>query len=327
MFRRRRLLPLVIPAVLIFACFSEDREWEAANQLLIKASDAETFKPEPKFHLTAKIVFQHTTKGKFSGTFARDYVGPERWADQLEVGDFRQARVRIDKQVWRYKNQDFVPGPVDLFYRALFTTTFLMGHSDVVDRVHNRKLEGTDARCVEFQNTSGRSSTGGEICVDRTAGTVMYWRYGSVEIRYSNYVSFSGKVRPSHFSVAEAGSNVVESDVSYALANELTADSIAPLKGVEAENVCSSSRPLIPKQTPDPFFPGTLSRAQFRGTVVVRAEVDETGHVRKAEVTESVHPAIDGAALEAVKHWTFEPKLCDGKEVSTVTTLPVHFHP
>ena len=49
---------------------------------------------------------------------------------------------------------------------------------------------------------------------------------------------------------------------------------------------------------------------------MIRAEVDETGHVRKEAVIESVHPIVDGAALAAVKQWTFEPQLCDGKAVS-----------
>jgi TonB family protein len=327
MFHMRRIWPLLIPLFLLSTCLAEDRNWEEANQLLVKATEAETFNPETKFHLAVKVLIQHTTKGKFSGTFVRDYIGPERWADQLEVGDFRQERVRIDKQIWRKKNQEFVPQPVDLLFKALFTTSFVMGRSDIVDRVHNRKLEGTEARCIEFKNTVGRSSTDGEICVDSASGTVVYWKYGKLEIRYSNYTPFSGKVRPSHFAVAEAGSIVVEADVTYALANELSADSFVPLKDTEPENVCSTSRALIAKQTPDPFFPRTLARGQYRGTVVVRAEVDETGHVRKAGVIESVHPIMDGAALEAVKQWVFEPKMCDGKAISTVATLPIHFRP
>ncbi len=69
-----------------------------------------------------------------------------------------------------------------------------------------------------------------------------------------------------------------------------------------------------------------MSKNQFKDPVVVRAEVDETGHVQKVAVVESVHPILDGAALEAVKRWTFEPKLCDGKPVTAFTRLDVRFH-
>ena len=78
-------------------------------------------------------------------------MAPERWADRLEIGDFRQERVRIEKQIWTKKSDDFV----DLLFKALFTTTFRMAQSDVVNRVHNRKLEGTEARCIEFRNMVG----------------------------------------------------------------------------------------------------------------------------------------------------------------------------
>jgi hypothetical protein len=243
--------------------------------------------------LTVKVLLQHTTKGKLAGTFDRDYMAPERWADRLEIGDFQQERVRIEKQIWTKKSHDFVPLQVDLLFKALFTTTFRMAQSDVVNRVHNRKLEGTEARCIEFRNMVGRNSTDGEICVDRAAGTVVYWKYGRIEIWYSNYVPFSDRVRPSHFAVAEQGIPSVEGDVTYTLASELSADSFSPLKDAEVQDVCSTSRALIAKQTRDPFFPAW---------------------------------SVGGAALAAVKQWTFEPKLCDGKAVSTVTRLDVHFH-
>ena len=60
-----RMSRWLIPIVLVAIRFAEDRNWEEANQLLVKASDAETFKPEqPKFHLTVKVLLQHTTEGE-----------------------------------------------------------------------------------------------------------------------------------------------------------------------------------------------------------------------------------------------------------------------
>ena len=46
MFHMLRMSRWLIPIVLVAICFAEDRNWEEANQLLVKASDAETFKPE-----------------------------------------------------------------------------------------------------------------------------------------------------------------------------------------------------------------------------------------------------------------------------------------
>jgi hypothetical protein len=46
MLRIRHVSPVVLSALLVGISSSEDREWEEANQLLVKASEAETFKPE-----------------------------------------------------------------------------------------------------------------------------------------------------------------------------------------------------------------------------------------------------------------------------------------
>jgi hypothetical protein len=81
----------------------------------------------------------------------------------------------------------------------------------------------------------GRNSTDGEICLDRAAGAVVYWKYGRIEIWYSNYVPFSDRVRPSYFAAAEQGIPSVEGDVTYTLSSDLTADSFSPLKDAEVQ--------------------------------------------------------------------------------------------
>jgi TonB family protein len=312
---------LTIPGV------AEDRDWEQANSLLVTASGLEAFKPDqhPKFHLRADFVFHRTSEGKLKGVYYRDFVLPERWSDELVVADFRQSRVRIDKKIWTRKTADFVPVQVDTLFRALFTTTFQMVQSDIVDRIHNRKVEGIDARCIEFHNVVGRSTTPGEICVDRAGGQVVYWKYGNREIWYSQYSPFGSAVRPMRFVVAEDGGTSVEADISYSESSELGPDTFVPLQDAEVSDVCTTSRAPIAKDAPDPMFPSILSRRQFPKGVVIKAEIDENGHVTKEAVVESVHPILDGLALNAVKRWVFEPKLCDGKPVSTSTRLNVHF--
>jgi TonB family protein len=323
------VLQAVLVALLFMSvAFSEERDWEEANALLAKATSLVTFSPDdrPKFHIEANLSIHHTSKGTLTGKYARDYVSPEHWSDQFTMGDYQQQRVRIEKQVWTKKNSDVAPLPVDFFLRALFTTSFQMAQSDVVNQIHNRKIDGVEARCIEFRNNVGRGSTEGELCVDRSAGTIVYWKYGKQEIWYSQYAPFAGRVRPMHFLVAEDSVTLVEASVAYSISNSLSPESFSPLASAEVSDVCSHSRSLLAKSTPEPFFPPGMSRREFRvPVVVVRAEVDENGRVQKAAVIETVHPIVDAAALEAVKVWTFQPRLCDDKPVRTVTRLDVHF--
>ena len=327
-------MPLRRPAIVLLLALltwtagnAEDQNWEQANMLLVKATELETFKPDPhpKFQINVKFVFHHTSEGNLQGTYVRDFVLAERWKDEIVVGKFVQSRVRIDKQIWTKKTEEFAPIQVDTLFKALFSTKFQMVQSDIVDRVHNKKLDNVEGRCIEFHNVVGNSRTAGEICVDRVGGQIVYWKYGSREIWYTDYANFEGALRPMRFVVNEENNKSIEADVKYAEAPELTSNAFAPLQSAEITEVCNDSRGVIRKDAPDPMFPPSLSRRQFPQDVVVKAEIDETGHVTKAAVVESVHPILDGQALNAVKHWLFEPKLCDGHAVSSSTRLNVHF--
>jgi TonB family protein len=305
----------------------EDRNWEDANVLLVKASNLEAFSSDhsPKFRLHVNFIFQHTAKGKRDGTFIRDFVSPEHWSDELILGDFHRSRVRIDKKIWTTKNDDFMPLQVDLLFQAVFTTSFLMTVSDSVDRLRNRKIDGVETRCVEFQNILGRLVTPGELCVDRSSGSLAYWRYGTREIWYSQYAPFASALRPLRIVVAQKGLTTIEAQLTYTESPELSADSFQPIKDGAVTDTCSNARELIVRSAPEPMHPRNIARRELHPVVTVKAEVDEAGRVIKDAVVEPVLPQLDDLALNAVKSWTFEPKLCDGKPVRTTTWVDVHF--
>jgi len=61
---RQLTITRILLAILLTSCCSaEDRNWEEANSLLVKASGLEAFKPDapPKFHLRVSFVFRHTS--------------------------------------------------------------------------------------------------------------------------------------------------------------------------------------------------------------------------------------------------------------------------
>lgn len=61
-------------------------------------------------------------------------------------------------------------------------------------------------------------------------------------------------------------------------------------------------------------------------TVVLRLHVDETGHVRQAEVMQSsALPRVDGAALGAMRKMTFAPYIENGVAVPVTVVAPMHF--
>jgi protein TonB len=73
-----------------------------------------------------------------------------------------------------------------------------------------------------------------------------------------------------------------------------------------------------------PVYPTGVLADQLRGTVIIEATIGTDGKVRSAKVLHSV-PALDHAALEAVRQWEYTPSLLDGLPVAVVFTVIVNF--
>ncbi|HET7218240.1 MAG TPA: M56 family metallopeptidase [Vicinamibacterales bacterium] len=72
-----------------------------------------------------------------------------------------------------------------------------------------------------------------------------------------------------------------------------------------------------------PVYPQVLQSAGVAGTVVLDATIDTDGLVKELSVIKSVHPALDEAAIEAVRQWQFDGTLlnCVPSEVRMKVSL------
>jgi len=74
-----------------------------------------------------------------------------------------------------------------------------------------------------------------------------------------------------------------------------------------------------------PMYPGELSRRRVEGTVNVVFVVDAQGHVVNPTVEKSTDPGFEKPALEAVRHWRFEPGTRQGRKVQFKMRVPITF--
>jgi len=75
-----------------------------------------------------------------------------------------------------------------------------------------------------------------------------------------------------------------------------------------------------------PDYPVAAARNREEGTVLVRAEVDAAGKPTNVEgVRRSGSRDLDRAAVAAVKRWSFQPAIRDGKAVASTVQVPVEF--
>lgn len=72
-------------------------------------------------------------------------------------------------------------------------------------------------------------------------------------------------------------------------------------------------------------YPEVAQRAGLQGTVIVQVVIDREGCVRRPRILKGLPLGLDGAALAAVRSWTFQPATMDGRPVAVYYVLSVSF--
>jgi protein TonB len=91
--------------------------------------------------------------------------------------------------------------------------------------------------------------------------------------------------------------------------------------GAEAEGAASGTTVDVPPRelpgNPEPRFPREAAVARASGWVQARILIDDQGRVADAVVTSSHgHPAFEGAVLDALPRWRFQPARMRGATVA-----------
>ncbi|HEY3930177.1 MAG TPA: energy transducer TonB [Candidatus Koribacter sp.] len=77
--------------------------------------------------------------------------------------------------------------------------------------------------------------------------------------------------------------------------------------------------------TPDPEYSEEARKAKYQGTCILWLIVGPDGHPRDVKVARSLGMGLDQKAIDAVKKWTFEPAMKDGKPVAVQINVEVNF--
>jgi len=74
----------------------------------------------------------------------------------------------------------------------------------------------------------------------------------------------------------------------------------------------------------EPVYPEEARKAGIEGIVILEATANKEGLVEDVKVLRSI-PALDDAAIEAVKKWEYEPMIIDGEPHSVIFTITCNF--
>jgi protein TonB len=86
----------------------------------------------------------------------------------------------------------------------------------------------------------------------------------------------------------------------------------------------SSKAVTILKKVP-PAYPAEAKKEKVQGKVVLDVTIDKQGKVMAVKTVETAHPALEEAAVTAIKQWEYAPIIMDGKAVSVIATVTINF--
>ncbi|HEY7864356.1 MAG TPA: TonB family protein [Thermoanaerobaculia bacterium] len=75
----------------------------------------------------------------------------------------------------------------------------------------------------------------------------------------------------------------------------------------------------------DPTYPDTARKLRIEGVVIVRAIIGTDGRVEDVRIAKALFPSLDGAVLEAIGQWRYEPATLRGRAVRVALTVTVDF--
>lgn len=78
------------------------------------------------------------------------------------------------------------------------------------------------------------------------------------------------------------------------------------------------------KQKVDPKYPERARQMRVQGQVVLQVVIDKKGKIKEMKLV-SGHPLLAPAAMDAVKHWRYDPFRIAGHKVEVETDIVVNF--
>lgn len=120
---------------------------------------------------------------------------------------------------------------------------------------------------------------------------------------------------------ADAPTIPAEQENSSALKGVLMAKATPPALSAPVSQGISGGR-LLSRAAP--LYPEQAQTQRVQGRVVVEAMVMEDGSVGELKVMQG-HPLLAQSALDAVKHWRYQPFMLDGKPIRRETTITIDF--
>ncbi len=242
-----------------------------------------------------------------------------RW-EQL-YGSYQLSQVQNGSEVATFTT-GLEPAAVVLVRKMVPVNRLHFDDSDIIRAVSDKTLDGVLATCIDFDTITGSRHINGSLCVDKSAGYLIYQRIDDVIIKQSKFFKFNNGYLPGHLERWTGDTLVAQIDAQIQVKTEFDAHYFDYPASAKIKHLCNSFTPVFAENTPQP---AAKSLSEKSTDIVVHGFVDEQGHPSGLQILDDTHHELAAEAMNIVSAWTFRAAQCDYKPTTERRDFIVHF--
>lgn len=298
---------------------------ETARALLRAAATRSllTSDPASPYSLAASFSVQVSGAKRVEGKYVVSLTSTGDWAKQVLFADYSDLQVARGTTVWVKRTVPFQPLQAAIVQNAFSGPLHVDEPGDVIDRSFKMSSHHVRLKCTDLLRGRSRRT----LCVDPDQNLTMITLHANrIAYEYSDFRPAGKRFVPYRITATLLGRTVLGINLDkVALDSQTISQLPPPLEGSIKRAGCLS--PTLPtlKHSEFPGFPTSALHGNYQGQVLLYVLIGSDGTVKDPVVIQTGGPAFDSAALEAVRHWQYEPAKCGDTPVDFETELPLNF--
>lgn len=262
------------------------------------------------------------------GIYRLTWLAPDRWHEELQLGDFKRVRDGVDGGYRQIRSSDFQPQVIfDLDQLLDVAAVTRPEPKEAVGKTHQEKIGGVELSCVDIQFEHYRRR---ELCFDPATGALVRATLelgGTHEFDYAGALSLGTKQFPSELRSQRKGDFSLDVSVQALTPPPGDAASLPVPDPARSEfwGTCKDAISPELKQRVDPIYPQQSKAGHEQGTVFLYARIESDGAISHLKALSGPSAGLAQAALDAVAQWKYTPEMCGNTPETTETIIEVIF--
>jgi TonB family protein len=339
----RRYMNYKKSAVLIFTCLflanatSRAAKEDTANAeaLISRARLQEEIwtAGTPPMLMRAEVQVSDAKGALVHGDYTFNWVSPSQWREEIRFGSYERLRVRDAKGYWQKSRLNYQPETIFHLDTMLHLKDAVkVGSKQSLGKVKNRGKSGIRQQCTEVKGATGTERI---MCFDEADGALVSVEYPRGEnqnspeisrIEYGAFNSVGGKLVP--YEIRALNDGRIIAAVRVLEITKITEEN-PTLFNVPVNSEfwaqCDDMQEAELVGRVQPSYPSGARTNHEQGRVILYVVIEANGSLSHMTIIHRATPALEAAAVEAMRQWRYKPAVCGQTPIRVETSIHADF--